>query len=55
MLQSNYNASYSSSPHTRLIRISPLLNYIFVRLKLLANRNLSMQIRCFKKHSIWYE
>jgi len=41
--------------HTRLIHIIPLLNNIFVRLKLFSNGNLSMQIHCFKKHSIWYE
>jgi len=43
-----------SSLHTRLIHISPFLNNIFVRLKLLSNGNLSMQIDCFRKHSIWY-
>jgi len=40
------------SLHTRLIHISPLKNNIFVRLKLFSNRNLSMQIGCFKKDSI---
>jgi len=44
-----------NSLYTRLIHISPLLNNIFVRLKLLSNGNLSMQIDCFRKHSIWYE
>jgi len=44
-----------SSLHTMLIHISPLLNNICVRLKLFSNGNLSMQIDCFKQHSIWYE
>jgi len=44
-----------NSLHTRLIHISPLLNNIFVRLKLFSNGNLSMQINCFKKHLLWYE
>ena len=44
-----------SSLHTRLIHIKPLLNNIFVRLKLFSNENLSMEIACFKKRSVWYE
>jgi len=39
-----------SSPHTRLIHISPLLTNIFVLFKLFSNGSLSMQIDCFKKH-----